>query len=248
MWFLLTLLACPPPEPPPPPPEVVVEVPEPAPLPAPTEPRYAATHVLIAWTGAVRARPGVARTEDEARELATLLRDQALAGEDLEELARVHSDGPSGPRGGSLGVYLTGTMVPEFEAAVASVEPGEIGPLVRTPFGYHVVRRDAVVQIEASHLLVSWDGALRSDTQRTREEAQARILEARTRLEAGEAWDAVVAEYSDCSTAQSGGNLGVVAPGQMVPAFEDAAFALEPGQISDVVETPWGFHLVRRDR
>jgi len=247
-WLLLALVSCgtgdvPPAPEPPVEPAVAVT---PAPLPTPAEPKYAATHVLIAWKGAVRAPAMAERTEAEARTLAESLRKRALAGEDLEALAREYSDGPSAPRGGRLGVYLTGTMVPEFEAAVASVAVGEIGPLVRTPFGWHVVRRDPVVEAEVSHIVVSWKGAWRSKAERSREEARARVEEAREKLLAGADFSEVARAYSDGPTAESGGNLGTIAPGQMIPAFEDAAFALEPGQLSQVVETPYGFHLILR--
>lgn len=249
MLILALLLGCPAPEPPPEPPpqaqpEAVVEVlPQ---LPEPTEARYAASHVLITWEGAVRARAGIHRDEAQARILAQELHQRAEAGESLEQLAISYSDGPSAPRGGVLGVYATGTMVPEFERAVASVEPGQLAPLTRSPFGWHVIRRDPVEEIRVSHLLVAWDGSLRSATRRSKDEAHQRATEALTRLQAGEDFAALASELSDDSTRMVGGDLGLLARGQMVPAFEDAAFALEPGQHSELVETPYGFHLVMR--
>lgn len=252
---LLLLVACTgTPAPPPAEPPVVVPEPEPAPdaevPPIPdvplTEARYAATHVLIAWQGATGAQ-GVTRSRAEALELARSIRTRALAGEVLEDLARAHSDGPTRPRGGALGVYARNTMVPEFERAVASVAVGEIAPLVESPFGFHIVRRDAVVEAHLAHIQVSWSGTWRSSTRRTRLEANARIAEAQAALAAGEAFDAVAKRLSDDpSAAINGGDLGLVAPGQLVPTFETAAFALEVGQTSDVVETPYGLHLIRR--
>ncbi len=221
--------------------------PAPAPLPAPTDQQYAASHILIAWAGAVRAPKGTTRTKAQARELAERLRDKILADGSLEQLAREHSDGPSAPRGGSIGVYMTGTMVPDFEAAVASVQPGELGPLVETPFGWHVVRRDAVTQVRVRHLLVSHSGAHQSVSERTRDEARAIADTALGRIQAGEDFAAVVAELSDdAPTAQHGGDIGWIAPGQMVPGFEAAAMALAKGQTSEVVETAYGFHVLNR--
>ncbi len=182
-----------------------------------------------------------------AAPLARDLHQQALDGADLSALARAHSDGPSGPRGGSLGVYATGTMVPSFERAVASVEVGAIAPLVKTPFGWHVARRDAVVEASAAHVLVSWDGAWRSKQTRSKDEARARIGEAQAALAAGKPFAEVAASFSDDDrTADKGGALGRVAPGQFLPPFEEALFALEPGAVSDVVETAYGYHLVKR--
>lgn len=224
--------------------EVAVDATHPD-LPAPTERRYGASHILIGWMGA--ARSTASRSEADAEALAQELHDKVAGGEDLAALAKVHSDGPSGPRGGSLGVYATGTMVPSFERVVASVGVGELAPLVKTPFGWHIVRRDAVLEARAAHILVTWDGAWRSKQTRSRDEARSRAEEARAALAKGRPFADVAARFSDdARTAERGGDLGLVAPGQFLPPFEEALFALEPGAVSDVVESAYGFHLVQR--
>jgi len=230
-----------------PPAPAEVDAPSPAPppvseLPDPSEARYAASHILVAHRGAVDAEAD--RSEAQARALAEELRERAEQ-EDFATLARDHSDGASAARGGALGVYATGTMVPDFEKAVASVEVGQLGPLVHTPFGWHVVRRDAVVEARAAHILVPFAGAWRSKATRSRDEARARIQEARAAL-ADDDFGSVAEAYSEGPTASAGGDLGLVAPGQMVPAFEAALFALKPGEVSEPVETPYGFHLIHR--
>lgn len=110
-------------------------------LPAPDEVRYAASHVLVGFAG---SRSASDRPRDEALALALDLRRRALEGEPFAELARRWSDDPSAPRGGRLGVYLTGTYDAAFERAVASVASGAVGPVVETPWGFHVVRREPV--------------------------------------------------------------------------------------------------------
>jgi len=213
----------------------------------PSEPRYAASHVLVAYQGAARAPQGVTRTREQALTLARELHDKARQGADLAKLARTHSDGPTAPRGGHLGVYETGTMVPDFEKAVASVDVGQLAPLIHTPFGYHVIRRDPVVEARLQHVQIAFEGAWRSTTDRTREQARTRAREVLERLSAGESFEQVARTTSDDPSAQvNGGDLGRIAPGQLVPAFEDAAFALEPGETSGIVETPYGFHVIRR--
>jgi len=247
LWVIIWSVACTPGTPPVEPAPVTAPAPPPEPVFAePTEPKYAASHVLVAWAGATRAPDTVTRSREEARSEAGSIHALALGGADFARLAREHSDGPSAQRGGALGVYLTGTMVPQFEAAAASVAVGKIAPVVETPFGFHVIRRDAVVQIRASHVLVSWNGAWRSAATRTREEAALRIREARRRLVEGAAFAEVAATYSDDATATHRGDLGPISPGQMIPAFEEAAMALESGALSEVVETPYGFHLILR--
>ena len=103
--------------------------------------------------------------------------------------------------------------------------------------------------IVARHLLVSYQGALRASTSVTRSkaEAQARATEAWKRAKAGEDFEALVKEYSDePGAADRGGSLGHFGHGMMVPAFERVAFKLKPGEISDVVETQFGFHVIQR--
>lgn len=212
----------------------------------PLEARYAATHALIAYQGAVSAPPHMLRSEAEARALALELRQSAIKGRPMDEIARAYSSGPSAGRGGSLGVFATGTMVPAFEEAVASVRIGEIAPVVQTPYGFHVVRRDAVMEAHAAHILVSWAGAAASQSSRSKDAARAHIEQAKARLEHGESWALVESSCSEDDTTHPDGDLGRIAPGQMVPAFEQALFALAPGQVSAIVETPYGFHLIRR--
>ena len=118
---------------------------------------------------------------------------------------------------------------------------------MKTPFGWHVVRRDAIQEATAAHILVSWKGAWRSKATISRDEARARIDAAAARINAGEPFADVAREVSDGPAAAVGGALGVVTPGQFLPPFEDALFALEPGQVSGVVETAYGFHLILRE-
>lgn len=77
------------------------------------------------------------KTEAEAQKVL----DEARAGKDFAELAKVHSAGPSAPKGGDLGYFHRGRMVPEFEAAAFRTPKGEIFPKpVKTVFGFHVIK------------------------------------------------------------------------------------------------------------
>ncbi len=82
---------------------------------------------------------------------------------------------------------------------------------------------------------------------RTRDEARTRAEDVLRRARAGEDFAGLARRFSDePGAATSGGSLGVFGPGQMVPAFEHAAFALQLGQISNLVETEFGFHVIKR--
>ncbi|MCH2294772.1 MAG: peptidyl-prolyl cis-trans isomerase, partial [SAR324 cluster bacterium] len=82
------------------------------------------------------------RSRDEAKKLADELAEKAKKGEDFANLARMNSDGPSAPKGGLLGTFGRGQMVPPFEEAAFALKVGEVSGVVETPFGFHVIKRD----------------------------------------------------------------------------------------------------------
>ena len=100
-----------------------------------------ASHILIAYKGGSRAKPNVTRTKEEAKTLATRLTKEAKGGKDFAALAKKNSDGPSGPRGGDLGTFRKGQMVPAFNDAVFALKPGGGAGPVETGFGFHVIKR-----------------------------------------------------------------------------------------------------------
>lgn len=104
--------------------------------------RIGARHVLIQYMGAQRAAPSVVRTKDQALAVAQEVLKRARAGEDLARLAVEYSDEPgAGARGGSLGRFGRGQMVPAFEEAAFRLKVGEVSEIVETGFGYHVIQR-----------------------------------------------------------------------------------------------------------
>jgi peptidyl-prolyl cis-trans isomerase NIMA-interacting 1 len=104
-------------------------------------------------------------------------------------------------------------------------------------------------RVGLKHVLVKYAGAKNAPASvtRSREEACLRAMEARDKLRGGAEIDAVVGEYSEeAGAATRGGSLGRVERKDLVPPVADAAFELERNQLSDVVESPFGFHLVLR--
>ncbi len=94
----------------------------------------------------------------------------------------------------------------------------------------------------ASHILINLD-AEADDL--TRADAMSRIRDVAAKIEAGEDFAQLAIEYSEGPSGPSGGDLGNFQKGQMVAEFEEAAFALEPGEVSDIVETRFGLHIIK---
>ena len=102
--------------------------------------------------------------------------------------------------------------------------------------------------VTVSHILVKYDGAKspRAGVSRSRGEGCLRASEAQKKLGQGADFTALVGEYSDSPGANRDGAIGSVHRADLEQAFADAAFQLERGQMSDVVETPFGFHVIVR--
>jgi hypothetical protein len=105
-------------------------------------------------------------------------------------------------------------------------------------------------EITASHILISYQGAERSSATRTKDEAKKLAEEVLAKASApGADFAALAREYSDEPGAKErGGDLGAFKKGAMAPAFEEAAFKLKVGEISGVVETSFGFHIIKRTK
>jgi peptidyl-prolyl cis-trans isomerase C len=97
-------------------------------------------------------------------------------------------------------------------------------------------------QVEASHILIQ----VAPDASEEDKAAKLEEIEAiQVRLEGGEDFAVVAGETSqDAGSAERGGSLGFFGRGQMIPAFEEVAFSLEPGELSEIVETQFGYHLI----
>ena len=104
--------------------------------------KIGARHVLIQWMGSERAPASVVRSREQAYAVAQEVLRRARNKEDFARLAIEFSDEPgAGGRGGSLGRFGRGQMVPAFEAAAFKLEVGEISDIVETPFGFHIIQR-----------------------------------------------------------------------------------------------------------
>lgn len=97
-------------------------------------------------------------------------------------------------------------------------------------------------EVKASHILVRVPA---DANETTKKEARKKIESVQSKIKAGGDFAALAKEQSDCPSKEKGGELGFFGRGQMVPPFEKAAFALKPGEVSDIVETEFGYHLIK---
>jgi peptidyl-prolyl cis-trans isomerase NIMA-interacting 1 len=211
----------------------------------------ACEHILIRYHGAVAAPDTILRGRAEALALA-----QKILGEvrnpdaSFPVAAAMYSEDPeSAFRGGYIGEFTHGRMVKPFEDAAFALQVGQVSGVVETPYGFHIIKRVAIETISVAHILVTFGGSESFDANGTRGRDQAlqRALDALFRARKGEDFALLAKEYSDDrATKEKGGRLPPIARGQTVPEFEEAAFSLAPGQISDVVETKFGFHIIKR--
>ena len=97
-------------------------------------------------------------------------------------------------------------------------------------------------QVRASHILIKVD---ENATEAQKTEARKKIKEVQQKLQKGEDFETLAKTYSEGPSGPGGGNLGYFRRGQMVKPFEDAAFSLKSGETSDIVETRFGYHLIK---
>ncbi len=214
-----------------------------------------AFHILLMYKGADRAPETVTRTKEEAKALADEVHKRVTeGGEDFSKVAGEISDCPSKARGGDLGNFGQGQMTKNFDEAVFALKIGEISQVVETEFGFHVIRSMPIAKIEkpvvyrASHILLMYRGSEQAPetVTRTKDEAKAQAEELLKRIQAGEDFAKLASEFSDCPSKRQGGDLGQFGKGQMHTAFEQALDGLQVGALSGIVETPFGYHIIKR--
>ena len=179
-----------------------------------------------------------------------VLYDKVKAGEDFEALAKKSSEEPSAKKtGGNLGYFSAFGMVYPFETMAYNTKKGEISDIVRTQFGYHVIkvndRRKRDGQISASHIMISDKGKDQAF------DPEERINELLALLKQGESFESLAMQYSDDkNSGQKGGKLRVFRRGDLrAPEFENAVYSLEKtGDIAGPIKTDFGWHIIRLEQ
>lgn len=184
-----------------------------------------------------------ARAEEIARQLRT--------GADFAKIAATYSDSGDALKGGEIG-WLDSQRLPEaFAGALAPLKPGQVTPIIKSATAFHILKLvdkrtpaeasgDAVVQqTRARHILLKVTPTMTVD------DAKRKLLELKERLDNKAAkFEELARLFSNDGSASKGGDLGWLYPGDTVPEFENVMNDLKPGEVSGVVETPFGYHLI----
>ncbi len=189
------------------------------------------------------------------RQRAELALSKAQAGENFAELTATFSDAPDALQGGDLGWRPLDRMPTLYAEASARLQPGQVSDLLRSSAGFHVLKLLAkrggnapvsIMQTNARHILIRVNEVI------SEAEAKHRLTAVRERIVNGVDFAEQARLWSQDGTAAKGGDLGWLNPGDTVPEFERAMDALKPGEISPVVQSPFGMHLIqlveRRER
>ena len=186
-----------------------------------------------------------------SRKRASDVMSQLKSGKPFDQVALSNSDGAAALKGGDLGWRKMDELPELFAKATADLKDGEVSKVVRSPNGFHILkvaeRRQSqggmklppVQQIHARHILIKVTEIVPA------EEAQRKLQDIKQRLENKAAtFDEMARLYSNDASAGNGGDLGWLYPGDTVPEFERAMVALKPGEVSEPVQTPFGYHLI----
>ncbi|AON53013.1 peptidylprolyl isomerase [Herbaspirillum seropedicae] len=185
------------------------------------------------------------RAEDVLRQLKT--------GADFAKTAAAYSDASDALSGGDLGWRPADRLPQLFLDGVAKLQDGQVSGLLKSGNGFHILKlvgrrtadgaqaaAPAVQQTHVRHILIKVNQVV------TAAEAKRKLTELKERLDHGSAtFEELAKLYSNDLSASKGGDLGWVYPGDTVPEFERAMDQLKPGEVSQPIETPFGYHLIQ---
>jgi peptidyl-prolyl cis-trans isomerase SurA len=177
---------------------------------------------------------------------------QALAklrgGAPFSQVAAGFSDAQDALKGGELGWRAADRLPPLFSEPLRKMKPGEVSEVLRSPSGFHIIKlidrrsKDTpvvVTQTHARHILIKTSELVSEN------EAKSRLQEIKQRIDKGANFAEQARLLSEDGSAPQGGDLGWLSPGETVPEFENAMDALKVGQVSGLVQSGFGWHLIQ---
>jgi len=204
---------------------------------------YHLGHILVSTPEA--ASSSIIQT---AKQKASKIIDDLRAGADFKQTAIAESDGGNALKGGDLGWRTVGEIPTLFVDSLSKLNQGAIAPLIRSPSGFHIIKliglkgldRHIVTKTRARHILVKTNELI-DDA-----EAKKRLLLLKERIADGDDFATLARSNSDDKgSAINGGDLNWVGPGALVPPFEASMNKLAINEISEPVQTQFGWHLIQ---
>jgi peptidyl-prolyl cis-trans isomerase SurA len=177
--------------------------------------------------------------------------DQIRRGESFAKVAAGYSDAPDGLTGGAMGTRPLDRLPALYADAVKKLKPGEVSDILRSPAGFHIVllvakaggsgvkQLVALKQTRARHILIKVNEVV------SEAEAKRKLVALKERLDNGADFAELARLHSNDLSAAKGGDLGWLYQGDTVPEFEHAMDALKLNQVSEPVQSPFGFHLIQ---
>jgi peptidyl-prolyl cis-trans isomerase SurA len=178
--------------------------------------------------------------------------EQALAklrgGAPFAQVAAGFSDAQDALKGGEIGWRPADRLPPLFAEPLQKMKPGEVSEVLRSPNGFHIVKlldrrsKDTpvvITQTHARHILIKTSELVSEN------EAKLRLQEIKRRIDKGADFAEEAKLHSEDGSASQGGDLGWLSPGETVPEFENAMDALKVGQVSGLVQSGFGWHLIQ---
>jgi peptidyl-prolyl cis-trans isomerase SurA len=182
------------------------------------------------------------------RRRAMLALSELRRGANFAQIAATYSDAPDALQGGNLGWRSSGRLPSLFLETLEKLQPDEVSDILRSPNGFHIVKllekrgkatAAGVQQTHVRHIL------LRAREGLSEAEARDRLRRLRERILAGADFADLARTNSEDASATKGGDLGWVAAGDTVPEFERVMNSLKDREVSQPVQTPFGWHLVQ---
>ncbi len=184
----------------------------------------------------------------KAKEKANKVVDDLRNGADFKQTAVAVSDGGDALNGGDLGWREIGAVPTLFVDSISKMNPGDIAELIRSPSGFHIIKmlelkgvdKHIVTKTRARHILIKTNELI-DDA-----EAKKRLQSLKDRIIDGDDFATLARSNSDDKgSALNGGDLGWVGPGDLVSPFENAMNNLAINEISDPVQTQFGWHIIQ---
>jgi len=170
------------------------------------------------------------------------------AGAPFAQIAAGYSDAKDALQGGLLGWRPADRLPSLFSDPLSKMKPGEVSPLLRSPTGFHLIKllerktSDTpvfITQTHARHILIKTSELVSEN------EAKARLQEIKTRIDKGADFAEQARLHSEDGSAPQGGDLNWISPGETVPEFEKAMDSLKVNQVSGLVQSGFGWHLIQ---